>query len=700
MPVSPKKSLRTSSVTQSAPKKAEVKPMVTVEEYFNKEDQTASNLSWETIESSFSVELRALKEILTEILNEQNEETRVALVSKNGESALLSLIAMRRLNRLAQFRNHLSREDVSRERCTIDEQFLQLQNAHSEIEHVWKEVNRCLEFSSADEDIDLVSVEEFYSKAPESVSKPQITKSDQHEQRLARLTWEMLERKNLVALLQEREGRKGVLLSDIATKTHRLKSLKPHLSSIIEATRPLQELMGLSTEDFRQQSHLFAYLPKELAVISVQAEAYRDIARDHDVNVRCEGDLESAIKLQEIAGPICSDVVESDDTRSDTEGDGSVSPARSLRRRRSTVSEQIERKRDALLCPHPIHLVIEISCQCEIKVYLTLQWIPQLRSISAISRLDGKNVPFHGNLLCNDSLLVELFDGDSGVCCPDVVGQAKLDQLKITIGDYDKKIGRMYKFVQKMAGISSPFLNGSKLSDEVQSVIEEIRNRVRSRCSLIKQIQSFESLKPSTEEMKQFDILPVSITSKLVSFSVISAEDFYSNEMVTAEYEQIIKKECEATADSCFYFSTAIEQSSSVKLFVLIQIGPGYPSRSTPLFILKLSTNGNEYTSRNSTALQMLENEVNVEVVERLNEKSDDYLLTAQLLTVMSGLDVLSEVDSIRLSGPQVTHSHLYLRTSRGRDKQYPFRFNRSTNAFEITKSAVSRRRSGQITDR
>ena len=66
---------------------------------------------------------------------------------------------------------------------------------------------------SKDEDLDLVSVDEFYSQAPEEISRPvcmttvmlylstffteclqEVTKTDEHEQRKARLQWELAQR--------------------------------------------------------------------------------------------------------------------------------------------------------------------------------------------------------------------------------------------------------------------------------------------------------------------------------------------------------------------------------------------------------------------------------------------------------------------------------------------------------------------------
>ncbi|ETN74815.1 hypothetical protein NECAME_12714 [Necator americanus] len=77
----------------------------------------------------------------------------------------------------------------------VEAKYLHLQNSSSEIQHLQKEISRCLQFSAGDEDIDLIPLDEFYACAPENVSRPEVTKNNKHEQRLARLTWEIAQRK-------------------------------------------------------------------------------------------------------------------------------------------------------------------------------------------------------------------------------------------------------------------------------------------------------------------------------------------------------------------------------------------------------------------------------------------------------------------------------------------------------------------------
>ena len=58
-------------------------------------------------------------------------------------------------------------------------------------------LKRCF-ISSKDEEIDLVSVDAFYEEAPPDISKPDLTKTDSHQQMLARLDWELRKRKEWV----------------------------------------------------------------------------------------------------------------------------------------------------------------------------------------------------------------------------------------------------------------------------------------------------------------------------------------------------------------------------------------------------------------------------------------------------------------------------------------------------------------------
>ncbi|VDN21229.1 unnamed protein product [Gongylonema pulchrum] len=223
------KRTRTRARSRSPEKKKPVEghPTMTVMEFYELEDREALSMTMETLEASFLEHSRILRQKITDLCSPSaKSEDMVSF----GEALRSRFISLRRLNRLAQYRNRKIRDQVNQERAVVEERYLQLQNIKSEIEHLQKEIERCYDFS-------------------------------------------------LVGTLLEREGRKSVLISDITTKEHRLKSLKPKIEAIIEAARPVQELMGLTPSippDIKKERVLHM-LPQELSVIVVQVEAYCDI---------------------------------------------------------------------------------------------------------------------------------------------------------------------------------------------------------------------------------------------------------------------------------------------------------------------------------------------------------------------------------------------------------------------------------------
>lgn len=58
---------------------------------------------------------------------------------------------------------------------------------------------------SKHEEIDLVSEEEFYQEAPPEISRPQLTKNDPHQLTLARLDWELEQRKRYLKKTKQQQ---------------------------------------------------------------------------------------------------------------------------------------------------------------------------------------------------------------------------------------------------------------------------------------------------------------------------------------------------------------------------------------------------------------------------------------------------------------------------------------------------------------
>ena len=71
---------------------------------------------------------------------------------------------------------------------------MQLQNLLYEAKFIQQEINKCLDFRSKIEDIELVDLETFYQNAPKEVTENEELKTDQHKCTIERLKFEMDER--------------------------------------------------------------------------------------------------------------------------------------------------------------------------------------------------------------------------------------------------------------------------------------------------------------------------------------------------------------------------------------------------------------------------------------------------------------------------------------------------------------------------
>uniref|UniRef100_A0A1I7VU88 THO complex subunit 5 n=1 Tax=Loa loa TaxID=7209 RepID=A0A1I7VU88_LOALO len=661
-------------------KQAEEHITKTVSEFYEKEDREALLMTMASIEGSFLEYSQALRQ---KLIDSCCGSVKPPEASGFEESLLSLFISLRRLNRLAQYRNRQIRDRVNRERAVVEERFLQLQNVRSEIEHLQKEIDRCYDFRSADEDIEMVSLEEFYANAPASISQEEITRKDQHRQHLARLNWEMEERKNLVGTLQEREGRKNVLITDITTKEHRLKSLKPRIEAVIEAARPVQELMGLTCNSINfEKERVLSLLPQELSVIAIQVEAYCDIVKEAGIILKCKGDYESAVKFLENRQRAFEIIENIDNEDIQDEVDGKHSPStRHDKRRHMSMKELIAEQRDAVIAPHPIHIEVEIVCQDDIFVTLVLQFIPGLRSVGVITKLNRVPTSIYGNAFFDLSLLSELFDGDDGSKCVNNVGQAKLDQLKISVADLEPNIGRFYSFAQKMAGIIDdvPSKN-SQLCEIIHSVVEKIRSRIHSRCVLARIAHSLHNLKVF-DDLKNRNDFPDNVCAKLTSFRMITAEQFFEYEAATEEYRKLIESERRTNIDKQFYFSATVERDPGAKLHALIFIDIKYPEVK-PIYILTFTLDNAEISPSFNNSLIHMERVLNVDFAAYVACDDPNNILEAQMAFLVSRFDILLESSCAADNSGLFTRKHLFSRPYRGRDHQLPLYYKKNMNAF------------------
>ena len=146
-----------------------------------------------------------------------------------------------------------SRDATHLSKQSTDSFNLQLQNLLYEVLHLKKEVTKCVNSKSADDHLSLISTEDFYSEAPASITNPEVTQTDPHAQRLARLQWELTRRKELKCDVEEREVERDKIELVIRTREDKLRDLGPQLSRILETTLPVQKYLELPLTDNRDQ---------------------------------------------------------------------------------------------------------------------------------------------------------------------------------------------------------------------------------------------------------------------------------------------------------------------------------------------------------------------------------------------------------------------------------------------------------------
>ena len=529
---------------------------------------------------------------------------------------------------------------------------------------------KCLEFKSKDEEIELVPVEDFYKEAPEDISKSEVTKTDSHQLRLARLDWELEQRKMLAQNLEESESSKDHLDKEIKTQQEYLENLQPKLSSILQSTKPVQEYLAMPFDLIREQHETAGHLPHPLYVLYMQTAAYKQ-ACDKKLDVKIEGDIEAAQSMKSTP-ELFAEVEDSDSDQEEQE-------KKSSKRGRKTVdSGKIERKKKVLK-KYPLSVVLKIMTKDGTCLQLTFFYLISLEIVTvAIQLKPGSDTPSScisgGDLLSPDLLLNEIYPGDCGSTSPNAANQYELRRLGLgDFSQYIKEIGRPYLWAQWLSGLQ--FLNNksSKVADvsvssvNMQQTIKRLRRRIKSRLSLLKQLSSLERgiIPLSPEAMSLF---PTKIVAKLASWKRSTYSDFavlpYTEEVVTNG----LSKESDI-------FFTAMMDRGSAKLTVQIVMTQGYPAVA-PLFLVSLQWQ-TERSALNDINIQEMEEEVNVHYEEMMIGKSHDNILTNQLQRLLMCFDVYLETETQNAEeGPkEISKEKVYARFARGPNRTKPYKF-------------------------
>uniref|UniRef100_A0A4W5M2V7 THO complex 5 n=1 Tax=Hucho hucho TaxID=62062 RepID=A0A4W5M2V7_9TELE len=597
----------------------------------------------------------------------RGEGDQCAEVEEKRMQSCIHFMSLKKLNRLAHMRLKRGRDQTHEGKQRVDVLHLQLQNLLYEVMHLQKEISKCLEFKSKHEEIDLVSVDEFYKEAPPEISRTPLTKDDPHQLTLARLDWELEQRKRLAEQYKESLSSKEKIQKGIEVKKEHLSSLQPGLNAIMQASLPVQEYLSMPFEQTQRQTEIARHLPPSLYVLLVQASAYGQ-ACDKSLSVSISGDVDEAKALSKPP----EDSQDDDSCDSDAEEE-----QEKTKRRRPTTGGQLDDKRREMLKRHPLSLCLDLKCKDGSVLHLFNYYLMNLNIMTVKAKVstatDLTGAISAGYLLNPDTLLNCLYANDQGRETPNPSNRYQFDKVGISsFGDYVAELGHPYLWVQSLGGLQFPsdapeVCVGSSLSaSHMESTMKLLRGRVQSRLALHKQFSSLEhSIVPVSTECQH--LFPAKVLSRLARWTTMSHQEY------TVRHAQPL----------VLFHLYAIEEYTGTRLQAAVVLNPRYPEIS-PLFALSLSWKG-ECSGRTDDNLRAMESEVNVFKSELQGPRPGHQLLTNQVARLCVCLDVYLETDGQddSVEGPrEFLREKMCLRTVRGPNRLKPFKYNHPQGFF------------------
>uniref|UniRef100_A0A8C5M0X0 THO complex subunit 5 n=1 Tax=Leptobrachium leishanense TaxID=445787 RepID=A0A8C5M0X0_9ANUR len=579
-------------------------------------------------------------------------------------------MTLKKLNRLAHIRLKKARDQTHEAKQKVDAYHLQLQNLLYEVMHLQKEITKCLEFKSKHEEIELVSLDEFYKEAPPEISKTDITNNDVHQQTLARLDWELEQRKRLAEKYKESLASKEKILKEIDVKKEYLNSLQPQLNSIMQASLPVQEYLSMPFDCMHKQYENARHLPAPLYVLFVQANAYSQ-ACDKKLVVTIEGSVAEARAL-----------FKPTEDSQDDESDSDAEEEQTTKRRRPTLGVQLDDKRKEMLKRHPLFVSLTIKCKDGSSLNLDFFFLMNLNILTVKAKVSSASELLNsisaGDLLNPDLILSCLYSGDDGSKTPNPANRFQFDKVGIvSLGDYISELGHPYLWVQAMGGLHFPtdqpqptvMADNALSASHMEKTINLLRSRLLARLSLHRQFSSLEhgTILVTAECQHLF---PAKVLSRLVKWHTITYADY-----VVLPYTANVV-ECGLAQETYQYYSLMIERGTA-KLEATVVLNPGY-CIIPPVFSLCLHWKGVR-SSRNDENIRAMESEINV-FYKELHGPSPGYqLLTNQMQRLCMLLDLYLETEGHDngVEGPHEFPSEkICLRMVRGPSRIKPFKFN------------------------
>lgn len=605
-------------------------------------------------------------------------QSKKKIAEKRIQGSML-IVKLKKFNRLDKLRLFNFRETLQKEKLQVDSNRLKLQNLIYEADHLKKEINKCISLRSEDEDIELVSMEEFLEKAPDE-SKVKEILSDEHALRKARLGFELLQRKDYDKQCQELEKQKEELAQKTVNVKKNLDSLMPCLQEVKKATRPIQQVLNMPFEKEWEIQKFINLLPQPLFMAYTKLVAYGEVM-DKRLSVTIEGDENEARSAElERKNSEDSDVDDSENELDDVDLDDEN--RRKIKRRQSKI-ESMNQKKERLFRHFPLSVHFELGMKDKEEVLsITLNYLPVLGFVTVYGKfnMETNGSIAAGDVITQDRILSSLYTEDSGDESPNPKSTFQLKKLSLNDDDLrkileEKKLGKPFKWAQRLCGISFTSqlsaIQSQRLCEEtVPELVRQIRGRLKARMHLYEQIKSLEI-------GRMHNSSPVKISCILQLFVALSHPE-YTAEICTKRFTQ----EEQLVSENDNFFRAIITRGTA-KLECYICIPTDYPDER-PIFALNLCWNDNKFNAENSSHIREMEHFIN-----SIDNESADKILTQQLHRTMTSLDIFLETESTQhinsSDGNEFPQEKNFSRCFKGRTRSRPYQPVTNSNITSFT---------------
>lgn len=620
------------------------------------EEQEADSRDSDRDAELFSAACQRLKTSLQQIhrLKSSSENSASDLLEVRHDVAM-GVLVLKKLNRLEKLRLAAARARTNQSRASLDSFHLTLENLLYTVLHLRKEIGRCVAFRSRDEDISLVPVDEFLCDAPENIATPGIASGDEHQLHVARLSWELEQRKQLTAACKLLMDSQHTVSRAIDTRRASLHALTPKLDTLLQSTKSLQSELGVKLDEERDQQRMSRLLSEPLYAIFLHMSSFAKTC-DSSIKVSIHGDKVEADTFN--SKHVNHQPSPDDDADIEEERDEEEVGKRRNRAGGSTVVDEQTRVRNTIQ-QHPLRVCVQISEIGQDGAVVEL----------VFSHLLGLNLVFvtpsvlqHSNcLLSGDWLLhsLPLCDHSSADCwlqpCMSSfytaagyrLSSAALPALNQLI--HRQLLGRPYCWLQLLA--RSQLLEsggGGGQRSPVPALIEAVKRRVSVRLQLDRITQSLErgNVQVCGEVAINAELWPEggAPTARLSSWASVTHEQLL---------EAVSQLPAATLVQEQQFHYRAVFCREQVSLTCYISIPLDYPLHS-PVFLLLLKR-GDHTEDARTHPTRTVECGVNTVVPNRVEAaRGADSVLSCQLRWLQYSLDILCSSDK-NASTPSVS---------------------------------------------